>query len=95
MDVIGLLVNVVSGAVGGNISGAALKEKSLGAIGNTVAGAIGGTAGAYILKAVDVLSSAGLADMSVSAMATEAGAAAVFGAIVTAVVGYVKGMMGK
>lgn len=90
MDIMGLIVNAVSGAVGGNISGAALKEKSLGTIGNTIAGAVGGTAATYILQAVGMLSSMGLADMSVGSIASEAGVTAIFGAIVTAVIGFIK-----
>lgn len=95
MDVIGMLVNAVSGGVGGNVSGVALKDKSLGAIGNTVAGVVGGVAGSYILQAVGVLSSAGLADMSVASMGTEAGVSAVCGAVLTAIVGFVKTKMAK
>ena len=93
MDIMGLIVNVVSGAVGGNISGAALKEKSLGVIGNTIAGAVGGTAGTYILQAVGVLSSMGLANMTAGSVATDAGVTAVFGAVVTGVIGFIKSKM--
>ena len=42
MDLTSLLVQVVSGALGGNAAGAALKQYSLGVLGNTIAGAIGG-----------------------------------------------------
>lgn len=95
MDIVGMLVNLVSGAVGGNVAGMAWKEKSLGAIGNTIAGAVGGVAGNYILQAVGILSAAGLADMSAATLATEGGVAAVCGAVVTAIVGFVKSKMGK
>lgn len=95
MDIMGLIVNAVGGGVGGNISGAALKDKSLGAIGNTIAGAVGGAAGAWIMQAVGVLSSMGLADMTMGSIASEAGISAVCGAVLTAVIGYVKGMMNK
>ena len=90
MDIAGLLINLVSGAVGGNLAGAALKEQSLGAIGNTIAGIVGGVAGGYILKAVDILNTIGVANMPVASIATEAGATAILGAIVTAVVGFIK-----
>ena len=47
MDITSLIVEAVSGAVGGNVAGAAMKEKSLGAVGNSIAGivdaGIGGT----------------------------------------------------
>jgi len=38
MDITSLIVEAVSGAVGGNVAGAAMKEKSLGAIGNSACG---------------------------------------------------------
>lgn len=95
MDIAGILVNLVSGGVGGNLSGAALKDKSLGVMGNTIAGAVGGVVGGYITQAVGILSSLGLADMSIASLATKAGAAAVCGAILTALAGYVKSKMGS
>lgn len=94
MDIVGAIVNLISGAVGGNISGAALKEATLGTIGNTIAGAVGGVAGSYILQAVGVLSSLGLADASIGTLTTSAGASAVCGAVVTAIAGYIKKTMG-
>lgn len=37
MDIVGLLISVISGAVGGNIAGAAMQDKSLGTLGNSIA----------------------------------------------------------
>lgn len=90
MDILGAVVNLVTGGLGGNIAGNALKKTSLGTLGNTIAGAVGGVAGNYILQAVGVLSSLGLADMSLESMGAHAGMSAVFGAVVTAVVGFLK-----
>jgi uncharacterized membrane protein YeaQ/YmgE (transglycosylase-associated protein family) len=45
MDITNLIIEAVSGAVGGNVAGAALKEKSLGLIGNSLAGVVGGGLG--------------------------------------------------
>jgi hypothetical protein len=42
MDLAGLLVQAVSGAVGGSAVGSAAKNCSLGPIGNAIAGAVGG-----------------------------------------------------
>lgn len=95
MDLVGLVTNLISGAVGGNLAGAGLKDKSLGAIGNTVAGLIGGVAGDYIIQAVDLLNKLGLADMSAGAIAGQVGTGAISGAILTAIVAYVKNMMGN
>jgi uncharacterized membrane protein YeaQ/YmgE (transglycosylase-associated protein family) len=52
MDITSLIIEAVSGAVGGNVAGAAMKEKSLGAIGNSIAGIVGGGVGGTILQMV-------------------------------------------
>ena len=49
--IIGLIIQLVSGAVGGNIAGAAMKQYNLGTIGNSIAGLIGGGVGAQIIGA--------------------------------------------
>jgi uncharacterized membrane protein YeaQ/YmgE (transglycosylase-associated protein family) len=93
MDFISVLINLVSGGVGGNIAGAGLKDKSLGMIGNTIAGAIGGTAGAWIIKALGVLSSFGLTDMSMGSIIGAVGTSAVSGGVITAIVAMIKDRM--
>lgn len=95
MDVVGLVTNLISGAVGGNIAGFSLKDKSLGVIGNTIAGLIGGVAGDYILKAVGILSSLGLADMSIGSIGAQVGTGLISGGVLTAVIGLIKGAMNK
>lgn len=49
MDMVSLLVQVLSGAAGGNIAGVINKAKSLGPMLNTVLGALGGVAGGQAL----------------------------------------------
>jgi hypothetical protein len=49
MNVTGLIIQLISGAVGGNVAGAALKQYDLGTIGNSVAGIVGGGIGGQIL----------------------------------------------
>jgi hypothetical protein len=39
---INLIIQIVAGAIGGNVAGGASKDLSLGTAGNTIAGAIGG-----------------------------------------------------
>ena len=50
--IIGLIIQLISGAVGGNIAGSAMKQYSLGTIGNSIAGVIGGGVGAQIIGAL-------------------------------------------
>jgi hypothetical protein len=45
MNIISLIIQVISGAVGGNVAGAAMKESSLGTLGNSIAGIVGGGVG--------------------------------------------------
>ncbi len=49
MDMTALLLQLVSGAVGGNVAGALNKTRSLGPLINTVLGAIGGVGGGQLL----------------------------------------------
>jgi uncharacterized membrane protein YeaQ/YmgE (transglycosylase-associated protein family) len=53
--IIGLIISLVSGAVGGNIAGGVLKEQSLGILGNSIAGIVGGGVGGQVLSALGVL----------------------------------------
>jgi hypothetical protein len=50
--VVNLVIQLISGVVGGNAAGAALKDYNLGNLGNTIAGAIGGVGGGQILQAL-------------------------------------------
>ena len=42
MNIVSLIIEAISGAVGGNVAGAAMKENSLGTMGNSIAGIVGG-----------------------------------------------------
>lgn len=87
MDITSLLIQLVSGAVGGNIGGALLKNFSLGTTGNSIAGIIGGPIGAAVLSQLG-LGAAGGALANV-------GSGGVGGIIVMLVVGFIKKSMAK
>jgi uncharacterized membrane protein YeaQ/YmgE (transglycosylase-associated protein family) len=50
---------LISGAIGGNVAGAALKEASLGPVENSIAGIVGGGIGGAILQAMGVAAPGG------------------------------------
>jgi hypothetical protein len=52
MDIATLIINLISGAAGGNVAGSLLKDKSLGNLWNSIAGAIGGVGGGALLQAL-------------------------------------------
>lgn len=91
MDIVSILVNVISGAVGGNAAGAAMKEKSLGTAGNSIAGLLGGLGGGALMQQMGMF--AGMADSAgfdIAALAGQAVGGGVAGAIVVAIVGFIK-----
>lgn len=95
MDIAGLLTSLISGAIGGNLTGVGFKNLSLGTIGNTIAGLVGGVAGTYILQAVGLLNSLGLSEMTIGSLIGDAGSGLVSGAIVTAIAGLIKNAISK
>ena len=95
MDITSLIIEAISGAVGGNVAGAAMKEKSLGGIGNSIAGIVGGGLGGTILQMVmgTAATSGGGLDLQ-SILANVAGGG-VGGAILMVIVGLIKNAMAK
>ena len=94
MNIISLIIQVISGAVGGNVAGAAMKESSLGTLGNSIAGIVGGGLGGTILQMVmgtAAAASGGGLDLQ-SILANVAGGG-VGGAILMAIVGIIKNKM--
>jgi uncharacterized membrane protein YeaQ/YmgE (transglycosylase-associated protein family) len=55
------LIQVISGAVGGNVAGAALKNLNLGVLGNTLAGIVGGGIGGQLIALAGAGNIGGLA----------------------------------
>lgn len=82
-----VIINLVSGAVGGNVAGAALKNLSLGTLGNSLAGIVGGGIGGQILSA---LGSGGL-DGIVGQLA----GGGIGGGVVMVIVGLIRKAMAK
>ena len=48
MSYLPLIIQLVSGVVGGNVLGAAVKNLNLGPVGNTIAGLLGGVIGGHL-----------------------------------------------
>jgi len=92
MDITSLIIQLISGAVGGNVAGAALKEKSLGLIGNSLAGVVGGGLGGTILHAVMGAATTG-GGMDMSSILGNVAGGGVGGAILMAIIGIIKSKM--
>jgi len=95
MDITSLIIEAVSGAVGGNVAGAALKDKSLGAIGNSIAGIVGGGVGGTILQIVMGGADAGGGGLDMQSIIANVGGGGVGGAILMVIIGIIKSKMAK
>ena len=93
---IDLIIQLLSGAVGGNLVGAIAKNLNLGWLWNSVAGVAGGGIGGQILGSVlgagMGAAKSGLDPMSILSSVISGGAG---GGVLMAVAGIVKGMMAK
>jgi uncharacterized membrane protein YeaQ/YmgE (transglycosylase-associated protein family) len=93
MDIVSLIISLLSGAVGGNVAGAALKDQSLGTLGNSLAGIIGGGAGSVILQALGV--AVGRGGLNLGTVLGNIASGGVGGGLLMVVIGILKGALAK
>jgi uncharacterized membrane protein YeaQ/YmgE (transglycosylase-associated protein family) len=98
MDVIGWIISLISGIIGGNIAGGAMKEQSLGTLGNSIAGLVGGGIGGQLLSALGVLGGAAGAgaqagSFDIGSIIANIAGSGVGGAILMAIIGFIKKAM--
>jgi hypothetical protein len=96
--IVGLIIQLISGAVGGNIAGAALKQFNLGTLGNSIAGVIGGGVGAQIIGALvgggTGAEAVGASGLDIGSIIGQIASGGVGGAILMAIVGWIRQAMG-
>jgi hypothetical protein len=99
--IVGLIIEAVAGAIGGNAAGAGAKKFSLGTTGNSIAGAIGGLILGQVLSALG-LGEPGMAvaegapaagGLDVGALISQVVGGGAGGAILTVIVGLIKDKM--
>ena len=95
MDIVSLIIQLISGAVGGNVAGAAMKENSLGTIGNSIAGIVGGGLGGTILQSILGTAASGGASFDPATLLSNVGGGGVGGAILMIIIGLIKNQMAK
>ena len=87
-----LIIQLVSGAVGGNIAGSLLKNSSLGTLWNSVAGILGGGLGGSLLGMIGLGTDGG---MDLSGILGSVAGGGVGGGVVMAIIGFIKKAMNK
>ena len=87
---INLILQVISGAISGNVAAGAAKNVDLGTLGNNIAGAIGGGAGGQILGyLIPLLSNSG-ATPDIGSIVGQVAGGGVAVTVLTAIVGAIK-----
>lgn len=92
-NLVPLIIQLISGAVGGNVAGALMKNFSLGPVWNSVVGIVGGGLGGQLLGMLGIATSTGGMDMA-SVVGSIAGGG-VGGGVLLAIVGVIKKAMAK
>jgi uncharacterized membrane protein YeaQ/YmgE (transglycosylase-associated protein family) len=92
MNIISLIISFVSGAVGGNLAGAAMKDKSLGVTGNSLSGILGGGIGGAILQLLGIGGAQG-ATLDIASILESIASGGVGGGILLAIVSVLKGLL--
>lgn len=82
-----ILVQIITGAIGGNVAGALLKKYNLGPLLNTVVGIVGGAGGGNLIDKLGINLGGGLVD--------NIAGSGVGGAILMVIVGLIKNALAK
>lgn len=93
MDITALIVQLASGAVGGNVAGAALKKFSLGTAGNSIVGILGGGLGGQLLSMLGMGGGGG--GLDVASIVSSVAGGGVGGAVLLAIIGAIRQALGK
>lgn len=100
MDIAGLLIQLLSGAAGGNVAGSLLKKFSLGTVGNSIVGILGGGLGGQLLGMLGVGGAGAGATpaaggLDIAAILSSVAGGGVGGGILMTVVGLIRQAMSK
>jgi hypothetical protein len=95
MDIASLLIQLASGAAGGNVAGGLLKNLSLGTLGNSLAGIVGGGLGGQVLGSLLNLPAVGGGALDPMAILGQLATGGASGGVLMAVIGVIRSMMAK
>lgn len=93
MNFLPLIIQLISGAVGGNVAGSLMKENSLGTLGNSLAGILGGGLGGQLLGMLGMAANSGSLDLS--GILTSIAGGGVGGGALMAIIGVIRKAMAK
>jgi uncharacterized membrane protein YeaQ/YmgE (transglycosylase-associated protein family) len=90
-----LIVQLIGGAVGGNIAGGLLKNFNLGTLWNSVVGVIGGGLGGQLLSSMGFAAGSGGSALDIGNLVSNVASSGVGGAVLLLIVGVIKKAVAK
>ncbi len=94
MDIVSLLIQLASGALGGNVAGTLFRNISLGTLGNSLAGIVGGGIGGQILAQVFHVAP-GAGGLDIGSILSQVAGGGVGGGVLMAIIGVLRSMTAK
>lgn len=92
---LGLIIQLISGAVGGNIAGSLMKNSSMGTLLNSVIGIIGGGLGGQVLAMLGMGGATAAGGIDIVSILSQVAAGGVGGAILLTIISLIKNAMAK
>jgi len=92
---LGLIIQLISGAVGGNIAGSLMKNANMGTLLNSVIGILGGGLGGQVLAMLGMGGAAAAGGMDIASILSQVASGGVGGGILLAIISLVKNAMAK
>jgi hypothetical protein len=93
MNILALIIQLVCGALGGNITGKLFKNIDLGTLGNSIAGILGGGLGGQLLNALGLFGGAQGGSLDLASIIGNIASGGVGGGVLMAIIGLIKSMM--
>jgi uncharacterized membrane protein YeaQ/YmgE (transglycosylase-associated protein family) len=90
-----LIIQLVSGAVGGNVAGGLLKNVSLGTLGNSLIGILGGGLGGQLLNMLGVGGAEAAGSVDIASIVSQVAGGGVGGGVLLVIVGLIKNALAK
>ncbi len=94
MQIVSLIIELVSGAVGGNIAGSLMKKYDLGTLWNSVVGILGGGLGGWLLGLVGIATPSG-GSLDIGTIIGNIAGGGVGGGVLMIIIGAIKKAMAK
>ncbi len=89
-----LIIQLIAGAVGGNVAGRLLRQFDLGTLGNSVAGILGGGIGGQLINQFTNLNAGG-GGMDIGAIVGQIASGGVGGGVLLIIIGVIRKMMSR